>query len=222
MMTARRPPPPGDARDETPPTSRLIDAGRSDEHALIAGNQPLRIVRRIPASDADGERLGHVFSDGEKLWHRLEGLPAIILIQSRHDHSLAAIGQLVAHVHEIQVEELPFVNADDLRILMHALKDLARGVDDFGLQPPLAVGDDLILAVARIHARLEDLHLLPRDLRSTQAADQFFALAAEHPPADHFDPSHIASDNMHSSHPLHLLLGDAPDPSRSRRSSGRS
>ena len=37
--------------------------------------------------------------------------------------------------------------------------------------------------------RLEDLDLLPGDLRAPQPADQLFALAAEHAAGDDFDPA---------------------------------
>jgi hypothetical protein len=36
---------------------------------------------------------------------------------------------------------------------------------------------------------LEDLHLLPGDLRAPQPADQLLALAAEHAAGDDFDPA---------------------------------
>src|SRR5262249_5285497 len=51
-----------------------------------------------------------------------------------------------------------------------------------------AVRDDAVFAVAIVNQRLEDLHLLPGNLRAAQAADQLFALATEHAAGDDLDP----------------------------------
>src|SRR5438094_4973791 len=55
--------------------------------------------------------------------------------------------------------------------------------------PDLRVRDDVIIRETRIDLRLEDLDLLTRDLRAAQAANQFFRLAGEHRPGNHFDPT---------------------------------
>jgi len=60
--------------------------------------------------------------------------------------------------------------------------------------------DDVILAVTVVDERLEDLHLLFRDLRAPQPADQLFALAAEHAADDDFDPPVFrpAANDLHA------------------------
>ena len=44
---------------------------------------------------------------------------------------------------------------------------------------------------------LEDLHAFAGDAGAAQAADEFFAFAGEHGPADHFDPTDVAGDQFH-------------------------
>jgi hypothetical protein len=58
-----------------------------------------------------------------------------------------------------------------------------------GRNAHLAVRHDVVVAVAPVELRLENLHLLPRDLRAAQAPNQLLALAAEHAAGDDFDPA---------------------------------
>ena len=68
---------------------------------------------------------------------------------------------------------------------------------------------DVIGRVARIDGRLENLHALAGDLRAAQAANQLFALAAEHAPDDDLDPARRRGPNdVHT--PTILLLSFSP------------
>jgi hypothetical protein len=56
----------------------------------------------------------------------------------------------------------------------------------------------VIGCVSGVHGGLENLHPLPGNLRAAQAADQLFALAAEHAADDDFNPTRIGgSNNIH-------------------------
>jgi hypothetical protein len=61
--------------------------------------------------------------------------------------------------------------------------------------------DDFVRRVTFIDRRLEDLHALARDLRAAQPANQLFALSGKHRTDHHFDPAHVAFDNVHPSPP---------------------
>ena len=64
--------------------------------------------------------------------------------------------------------------------------------------PQLAVRHDVVVGVAGVHGRLEDLYALPRNLRAAQPADELFALAAEHAADDDLDPPRVrGADNIH-------------------------
>jgi hypothetical protein len=134
-------------------------------------------------------RLGDVLRDRQQLRHRLEWLAEIILIEAGDDHALALIGQRVADHRQLQVEELPFVDADDLGIGVDTLEQLTRAPYRARGDPHLAVGDDVIVGIANVDRRLEDLHLLPRDLRTPQPSDKLLALPAEHAADDDFYPA---------------------------------
>ena len=49
----------------------------------------------------------------------------------------------------------------------------------------------MVVAVAVVDRRLEDLDLAPGDLGAAQPADQLLALAAEHAAGDDFDPAGV-------------------------------
>src|SRR6185437_11769067 len=103
-------------RIETVAAACLVGSLRADENAFAARDQALRMVRGRTADHADGERLGDVLGDRQQLWDRLERLAEVILIEAGDNHTLALIGERAAHRRQLVVEELPFVDADDLGI----------------------------------------------------------------------------------------------------------
>src|SRR4029078_1022791 len=93
-----------------------------------------------------------------------------------------------AHRRQLGVEELPLVDAHHLGLRADALEQLARRADALRLDLHRAVRGDVIVAVAVVELGLEDLDLALGDLGAAQAADQLFALAAEHAAGDDFNP----------------------------------
>ena len=71
----------------------------------------------------------------------------------------------------------------------HVVEQLARARHRARLDPHLAVRDDVIVGIAPVDHRLEDLHLLAGNLGAPQPADELLALAAEHAADDDFDPA---------------------------------
>ena len=173
---------------------------RAEQHAVLAGDEPLRVVGRVPADHADGVGLGDVLGDRQQLRHRLERLAQVILVEPGDDHAHAAIGQRAAHRGQILVEELPFVDADDFGLRLDRVQQLTRSFDGARLDPHLAVRHDVVVGIARVDGRLEDLDFLAGDARAAQTADQLLALAAEHAADDDFNPTLDGlSDNVHRS-----------------------
>jgi len=179
--------------------ARFVHPGGADQHAVAAGDQPLRVVRRIAADDADGQRLGDVFGNREELRHRLERTAQVVLIQTRDDHTFPAVRERVARGRQVRVEELPFVNPDDLGVVVDALHELVGALHALRRHTHVAVRDDVIFAVAVVDERLEDLDLLLRNLRAAQPANELLALAAEHAAGDDFDPAMLwlAAHDVH-------------------------
>src|SRR5262249_20140020 len=124
--------------------------------------------------------------------------PAKVGVEAGNYHTLPKIGQLGANVHDFVAQELRLVNPHYFRARLKLLHDF-RGFRDVvrgDAQPGMR--DDFVGRVARVNSRLENLHALPGNLRAAKAPDQLFALAGEHRPDNHFDPTHVALDYIHA------------------------
>jgi hypothetical protein len=123
---------------------------RTEQHAVAARHQTLRVVGRIPADHADRQCLGDVLGNRKQLRHRLERLAEIILVEPRDDHPLATVGKLVDDRWEFLIEELSFIDADDLRVVLDEVEQRARVHDRARRNPHLAVRHNRIVRVARV------------------------------------------------------------------------
>src|SRR5687767_693121 len=101
--------------DKAAAAAGLVGVGGADDDAALDLGDALRVVGGLAAADADGVRLGDVLGDGEELRHRLEGAARVVLIEPGDDDAHSARGERVGDAHEFEVEELPLVNADDVR-----------------------------------------------------------------------------------------------------------
>ena len=124
----------------------------------------------------------------QELGHGLEGPAHVVLIQAGHDDAHAAVREAVHDPDQSGVEELPFVDADDLRVRLDEIQQRAGAADRARWNPHLAVRDDVVVRVPRVERRLEDLDFLARDLGAAQPADQLLGLAAVHAADDDLDP----------------------------------
>src|SRR6185369_15056955 len=119
----------------------------------------------------------------------MEGAAEIIGIEAGDDDALAHIGETNDEIDDAFAEELRFIDADDFRAPVEILLEFLPVLHPFGLDLQFAVADDVVVRVALVDAGLEYLHALACDLSAAKATDQFFALAAEHGPTHHFDPT---------------------------------
>ena len=133
--------------------------GLAEHDLTIALDDAVADVGQCPATDADGVHLGHLVSDGTKLRHRPERLALEIQVQSRHNDSDAAAGQVVADIHYLLVEELRFVYSQNVGIGSHEQYTgcaLHRGGGD-GVS---LVADHVFFTVSHINGGFEDFHFL--------------------------------------------------------------
>ena len=71
-------------------------------------------MRRAAATHADRMHLGDIFGNRQQRRHGAERAAHVILIQPGGDDANTGVGQFHAEVDDGVVEELHFVNADDL------------------------------------------------------------------------------------------------------------
>src|SRR5229473_4733852 len=93
----------------------FVGAHGADNDQFFAFDKALGVNRGIAAADADGEKFGDFFGDGEEARHGFERAAAIIGIQAGNNDAFAEIGELGANIDYLVAKELRFVDADDFR-----------------------------------------------------------------------------------------------------------
>ena len=161
----------------------------ADFDLRVAAGDALRVVRGAAAAHAHRVHLRHFLGHREQRGHRAERPALEILIESGGDDADAGVGELHADVDDSGVEELHFVDADDLHADLDARQQLRARGDGQRFQPPVIARHDFVGCEAIVDDRLEDLNALPRDDRAAQPADQLFRLSGEHASGDDFDPA---------------------------------
>jgi len=175
------------ARVEAAPAARLVGIRGSNDHPLAARREPLRKVRGLATLHADRQGLSDVLGHRKHRGHGFERCPAVVLVESGNDDPVPGSRQLFAYRHETVVEELCLIDADYLCVSLDSLHKRGRVRHATTRQALLVVRNDVVLVVAIVDSRFEDLHFLARDLGSPQTPDELLALAREHAAADHLD-----------------------------------
>src|SRR5438445_3057941 len=168
----------------------------ADLHLRVAAGKALRVMRGAAASHADRVHLRDFFGNGEKRGHRTERPAHVVLIESGRDHADSGIGELHADVDDSGIEELHFVDADDLHSDLDAREELGtRGHRD-RLQAAIIARHDVVGAEAVVDEWLENLNALPGDQRAPQPSNQLFRFSREHSAGDDFDPAAFVTVQM--------------------------
>ena len=192
----------------------LVGVGAADDDAVLGRDDALGLVRGIAAPHADREGLGDVLGDREQLRHGLERLAQVVGIEPRDDERACPSSRSARRRRRASRSKNCPSSMPTTSVRWSSFSRISLGsADELGLDAHVAVRHDVLLAVAPVDDRLEDLDPLARDLRAPQPADQLLALAAEHAAGDHFDPARVRSKNIHGSESCLPSSGD----SRSRR-----
>ena len=142
--------------------------------------------------------LAHLVGNSKQAWHGSEGFALEVKVETRYNHPHALIRQLVAHIHDMLVKELCFVNAYHIVVLRHE-QYAGTGVYRCAGDAVALVADYILVAVSGVQGGLEYLHLLSCKHGAFHASDQFLGLAREHGTAYHLYAS--------SAHHLAIAVG---------------
>ena len=130
---------------------------------------------------------GDLFGDRHEVGHRRERPAQVVLIEPCGDDAKASCRESITNFDDAYVEELRFVDRDDLGVVMHALFDArARGYGD-GFDADRFVADDSLGVITIIDPRFEGLDALTRKNRAFDASNELFCFSAEHRSGDYFD-----------------------------------
>src|SRR5262249_9507148 len=171
-----------------------------------------------PADQADRQVLGHVLRDRHQARHRLERLQAVVQVQPRDDDPQPAVGQRLADLDDPALEEMSFVDADDLGSGADAVDDVRGAAEGDRGDADMVVGDEVLAGVADVELVLEDLDFLAGEGGEAEAADEFVGLSGEHRAADDFDPAASSRELMHGC-PEASIIGPPWRTKRKRRTS---
>jgi hypothetical protein len=152
----------------------FISFGTADHDPVRRRNESLGVIGGIATAYTDGQSFRDVLGHGQKLRHGLERLAEVVLVQPGHDDSFARVGELIADTDQAGIEELAFVDSHGFGAVVHSLEYLLRGAHELRLDAHVAVGDDVIVAVASVYPWLEDLYTLAGDLSPTRTKNFHF------------------------------------------------
>ena len=165
------------------------------EHDLtVACHDAMADIGQGAAANADGMDLRDIISDSTELRHRAKGIPLEIKVKAGNDDTDAALCQLVAHRHNLIVEELRLVNAQDIAVRAHQ-EDAGSTLHGCRRDGLAFVADDILFAISHVNRRLEDFHLLLSELGALHSSNEFLGLSREHGTTDDFyasTPHHLA------------------------------
>src|SRR5947209_13339078 len=134
----------------------------------------------------------------------MERATEIVSIESGNDDALAHVLQSDHQINHSVTQELSFINADHFGAQINFGLHFGRGAYAFGANSGVVMGNNLVRGVSLVNLRLENLDALARNLSAAQAANQLFTFAAEHRPADHFNPAKISPHCIHPEFPYEV------------------
>src|SRR5438270_10962361 len=122
----------------------------------------------------------------------MEWAAEVVGIETGDDDALTHVCKPHGEVDNVGTNELRFIKSDDFSAPVKARLHLGSIAHGFRANAQLAMGDDVVVRIALVDAGLENLHALAGDFGTAEAANEFFAFAAEHGTADHLDPPDVA------------------------------
>src|SRR5687768_6290372 len=167
-------------RDETFAAAGLVFIARSGLDQCVRVYSSLCVVSGLAALDTDGVYFGNKLRYRKQVRHRTKRGPGVVLVKPGDDHPHSAIRELVCNIRDFCIEELTFINTDNLGILFNIPHYLDGGGDRFRIVLLAGVRGDLFDGIARVYHRLEDLYFLTRYPRAVQPADKLLGFAGEH------------------------------------------
>ena len=147
----------------------------------------------MAADHADGGELGDFVGEGHEDGDRAEGLVGEGGVEAGEDDALAEVDEFHGEVGDSGVEELDFVEADDVDFV-DAAGGEKLGFEAFGgggnyccVMGLGAVAGDGGAVVTEVDVGFEAGDALAGDAGSFEAADELFGFAGEHGAGDDFD-----------------------------------
>lgn len=115
---------PGDARLKASPASGFVRVRCAHEDQFFRFDQPLRMLGGVATSHTDGQHFGNGFRYSQQFGHGCKWPAHVVRIESGDNNLFTAIGEFASHFHQLQIEEVRFIDTDDLRPPVNLLEYL--------------------------------------------------------------------------------------------------
>ena len=168
----------------------------SEFYLIGSACNAVREMGRATRFHAHGMELGHLFGQREQLRHGAKRHPFVVQVESRDDDAVALVGQVVAHLGEVVVEELGLVDRHNgiafrpSRLpLAGRLNVVPQGLAAWhnnGRHGVFVVAHNFDVVVTRVGGRLEQRHGELGDVGAADATEELFGFAGEHGAAHDF------------------------------------
>jgi hypothetical protein len=171
----------------------FVEAGCAYDDELLALAEALGVNGRSAADHADGGEFGDFVGECHEVGDGAEGLVGEGGVEASKDDALAEVNEFHGEMSDSGVEELNFVEADDVDLVDSVgLEELCfEAVGcwgyDCGIVGLGAVAGDGGAVVAEVDVGLEAGDALAGDAGAFEAADELFGFAGEHGAGDYFD-----------------------------------
>jgi len=180
----------------------------ADFHHFLPLCEALREAGGLTAYGANGGEERDAVCDGEErgAWAG-ERIAGERLVQDDDDHAAASEAKPLHEGDELVVEELTFIDANDLDVVGDDLSHLCHGVNRCGHEPSAAVACELNRVIASaVVGVLEYDELLFGEDHSAQQPNELFRLSSEHATGDDFNSASAVVCDLVCIH--ERLLGD--------------
>ena len=171
----------------------FVEAGCADDYELLALAEALGVDGGGAADHADGGEFGDLVGEGHEVGDWAEGLVGEGGVEAGEDDALAEVDEFHGEMGDAVVEELDFVEADDVDFVDAAgFEELGfEAVGCWGYDGGVvglgAVAGDGGAVVAEVDVGFEAGYALAGDAGALEAADELFGFAGEHGAGDDFD-----------------------------------
>ena len=161
----------------------FVEAGGADDYEFLALAEALGVDGGGAADHADGGEFGDLIGEGHEVGDWAEGLVCEGGVEAGEDDALAEVDEFHGEMGDARIEELDFVEADDVDFVDVAgfeeldFKAVGCWSYDGGVVGLGAVAGDGGAVVAEVDVGFEAGDALAGDAGALEAADEFFGFS---------------------------------------------
>jgi hypothetical protein len=190
----------------------FIETGCPNNHQLLALAEALGVNSGLATDHADGRELGDLVGESHQIGNGTEGFIREGGIKTCEENAFAKMDELEGKRSDLLIEELNFVNSDDVDLMNFSpskeifAKPVAGGRDGRGIVRLRGVAGDRGAVIAQINIWFEAGYSLTGDASPLETANQLFRFSGEHGTGDDFKTAGSRDGHSYGRSLVFLLL----------------